>query len=228
MLDFWIRESDERRLEFTYNTHIRPYAQKFLTGEMDDPGLLEKVKEYFTVASWMLGAPQGAGPECDFAYVGSAALYPQGVVLTPFKARDIKLDHHNRWVHRKDRIEMTGSDGEDFPSMFFRNYTGSFKAQQVNEWHAFLYRDGVQEFEVDVPGSFPIEELDPLLRRGGVLTDGGVRGSKYVGVISVNGRRLLFSNWAHHVEESMKRLPEFITGFMEERVSNEAAAGPNG
>ena len=210
MFDFWIRESDNRRLAFTYNTDMLLYAQNYLTGEIDDPGSLKKIMGFFTVASWMQWVPEERGKEYDFAYVESATLYPKGVVLTPFKAKDNKLDHHSQWIHRKERIEMTGSDGDDFPSRFFTNYTGSFKAQQVKDWHAFLHRSGVRTFNVQVPGHYPIEEMDPLLRNEGILMGEGVRGSKYVGIQSINDRKLVFTNWEHHVKESRQKLQGYI------------------
>lgn len=218
MIDFWIRESDNKTLAFAYDTDMRLYSQTYLTGEIDDPGSLAKVRKYFTLARWRLWKPEDTKQEYDFVHVKSATLYPQGVVFTPFTANDIQLDHRALLIHRKERIELMGSDGDDFPPRFFKTYTGLFKTQQVKDWHAFLYRSGVGKFIVDVPGSFPIEELDGLLRKEGVLMDEGVSGSKYMGIQSVNGRRLVFTNWEHHVEESGQKLPGYIESFIEKNA----------
>lgn len=218
MIDFWIREQSSRMLEFAYNssTYMRPYGQTYLTGDMDDPVPPPRVGDFFTLASWELWKPEKVGPEYDFAHVRKAALYPGGVVFTPFKANanDCKTSNRQLLMHMKDRIELVGSDGEDFPSRFFKTHIGSFKTQEAKDWHAFLYRSGVGKFIVDVPGSFPIAEVDGLLMKEGVLTDEGVSGSKYMGIISINDRKVLFSNWAHCMDESSQNMPGYIDALV--------------
>lgn len=220
MFDFWIREQSERRLDFAYDSGIdtRPYTQKFLTGRMYDLGSLEKAKAYFTVAAWMLTEPKDGGQECDFAHVDSADLYPRGVVFTPQKANRLELNTSQRFMHMKERIEMSGSDDDDFTSRFFDNHISKFKKKEARDWHALLYRSDVEDFDVVVPGSFPIEDLDRFLKRGVVLNGEGVRGSKYIGVISVKGRKLQFSNWSRHVDESGRNMPGHLMDFVEGKM----------
>ncbi len=215
MIDFWIREVDKRTFDDVYRTDARPYPQACLTGEIDDPGYLSNIMDNFTLARWRLWVPEDTKQEFDFAHVKNVTLYPQGVVFTPFTANYIELDHRSQLIHRKERIELFGNDTDDFPSRFFPTYEKMLSKQQVKDHRPFLYRCGVDSFIVDVPGKFRIEDVDGMLRKGGVLLDAGVSGSKYMGIHSVSDRKLVFTNWAHHIDESAQKLPEYIASLAE-------------
>ncbi|MBN2331391.1 MAG: hypothetical protein JXC85_06255 [Candidatus Aenigmarchaeota archaeon] len=215
MIDYWIREGDEKLLGYALNADARPCHPGYLTGDIqnDCTGWLSNVNDYFILARWKLWKPgRDSEQEYDFAHVKKAALYPQGVVFTPFTANEIQLDYKSRLVHRKERIELVGSDSDGFVQRFFPTQEQLFSKQETRDHHPFLYRSA-DEFIVEVPGSFPISALDSLLRAEGVLMDECVRGSKYKGIISMCSRTVVFTGWPHHTEESMKNMPEFIAAF---------------
>ena len=170
------------------------------------------------IAKWHVYVPDDNGSEHDYAHVNSATLYPGGVIFTPFPIKDGIIDRHRELIFRKERIELEGSDGDGFPARFFPTYEQSFNKQKVKDSHPFLYRSNVGKIVVEVPGTFPIDQLHTLLANEGVLMAQGVRGSRYIGILKMDDRTLLFTNWKYHMDESRQELPGFIKSLIDEKT----------
>jgi|GEM_PF-2823729 len=122
-IHLWLEKSDEDRLqgvEITLTNY--PNSDGILEGWLDNAGLLAKIGKDFVLGEKKIFLPANM----EFVRVkGNSNYDKRGFILTPYSETEVVHHLRTRTITKRTgipRVELTGSDQEDFLSRVFRTY----------------------------------------------------------------------------------------------------------
>ena len=143
MMDLWLREEDKNLFEEACKIELDSYRDDILTGKLDNEGLLAKIGKKFVLGKHSIWKPKDSDQEYPFVRIRNSSSYSNGLILTPYSAIDVEYHLGVRTIDKKtkfERVELTGSDGDDFVERAFNTYYNPM----VHKWnekdqHFLLY-----------------------------------------------------------------------------------------
>jgi hypothetical protein len=148
-LKLWVREADKGLLAESCDIELSTYVNDILTGRLDNEGLLAKIGKSFVLGKegiWTSKAenPKSKKQEISFAKIKNSSAYPNGLILSPYSAVDVKYHLGSKTIDQTtplEKIQLMGSDQEDFAVRVFRTYyhTVGVKRFCEKDNHLVLY-----------------------------------------------------------------------------------------
>jgi len=151
----WIRKEDRPLFEKHCVAELKPYRSRFLTSTGLEAGYLGGLVRDFVLAKEGIWIPAGAdgndearpfartkGSRGNTNRPGNSA-YPHGLVLIPYSHADVRYHLRTRTIDQttdRARVELEGSDKDDFVERAFRTYYSSLVRRFTErDQHILLY-----------------------------------------------------------------------------------------
>lgn len=127
MINLWLREQDRSLLDEHYKANLNPYCDNLLFGSLDNPGFLGRIGKNFVLGKDGIWKPKDTSQEYHFVRIDNNSAYPSGLILTPYSAIDVDCHLKSKTIDKTtkfERVELNGSDTEDFILRVFVAYDG--------------------------------------------------------------------------------------------------------
>jgi hypothetical protein len=141
MISLWLREQD--RELFGEACDLGSYQGEILTGELENTGVLAKLRKQFVLGKEGIWKPRDTDQEYHFVRIDNNSAYPDGLVLTPYSETDVKYHLRTKTIDETTRLareELAGADSMDFVERVFGTYYGSVVRRLAErDQHFILY-----------------------------------------------------------------------------------------
>lgn len=141
-IELWLKADDRKRFEDVCDAvKLSPYqnSEGILTGKMKKDGGISALRKDFVLGRKGIWKPNGY----FFVHVINNPVYRDGLILTPYSAVDVRFHLRGRTIDEKtnlSRIELLGTDTDDFVERVFRTYGDSQVAKKTErDNHLVLY-----------------------------------------------------------------------------------------
>lgn len=145
-LDLWIETFDEELFKNICQVSLKQYNDHLLTGKLDNEGTLSKFGKKFVLGRkevWIPKSMEKSRRGYSFVRINNNSSYPLGLILTPYSDIDVKYHRNSRTIDQKtnfERIELFGSDQDDFIERVFKTYKNSLVHKpKEKDNHFILY-----------------------------------------------------------------------------------------
>jgi len=142
MVYLWLRQKDVGLLESVCKkASIIDQEEEIVRGSLDDAGFLGGVGRVFVLGREMVWKPFDTDQLYRFARINNLSLYPEGLILTPYNALDVRYHLGTRTIDKTtklSRVELEGSDKLDFVKRVYMTFFGSLVAKHTKKDNHFL------------------------------------------------------------------------------------------
>ena len=142
MINLWVREHEIQKLfEESCKIDLNSYKGHILTGRLNNPGFLAKIRKRFVLGKEGVWIPKDSNQKFHFVRIDNSSAYPNGLILSPYSAIDVDYHLKSETIDKKTRFEREELSGRgSFVEQVFKKYYSSLiRKLDEKDQHFILY-----------------------------------------------------------------------------------------
>lgn len=139
MIKTWFKTEDKEfflNATSKFSINLDSYLEDILTAEVENSGLVGGFRYYFCVGKVGRWAQRDNSQVFQFIRIDNHSLYTDGLILTPYSAEDVDYHLKGKTIDKRsnlERVELVGSDTDDFIMRSFQTYGNSKLIKNLTE-----------------------------------------------------------------------------------------------
>ena len=141
MIELWVREHEIQKLfEEGCKIDLNSYKSHILTGRLNNPGFLAKIRKQFVLGKEGVWIPKDSNQKFHFVRIDNSSAYPNGLILSPYSAIDVDYHLKSKTIDKKTRFEREElMEGDSFVEQVFKTYYSSLVRKRDEKDQRFLF-----------------------------------------------------------------------------------------